>query len=124
MKYLSFWRCLFSFRRCHVHLQSYLNARWRPDSVKESNSKSLANSRRQILQFPIVAHLSAWLNLSVQFIKTMKKIPDKTHPCRSPTPTWNRSTNSYSKMFMKSLNLLNLTSLIILPKFVRTLAIA
>ena len=32
---------------------------WRPDSVKESSIKSSANSRRLILQFPIVAHSSA-----------------------------------------------------------------
>ena len=43
-------------------------ARWRPDSVEESRTKSSANSRRLILQFPIVAHSSAWLHLSIQFM--------------------------------------------------------
>ena len=65
------------------------NARWRPDSVEESRTKSSANSRRLILQFPIVAHSSAWLHLSIEFMQTMKRGGDKTHPCRSPTPTWN-----------------------------------
>ena len=65
------------------------NVRWRPDSVEESRTKSSANGRRLILQFPIVAHSSAWLHLSIQFMQTMKRRGDKTHPCRSPTPTWN-----------------------------------
>ena len=44
------------------------NAPWRPDSVKESRTKSSANSRRLILPFLIVAHSSAWLHLSIQFM--------------------------------------------------------
>ena len=44
------------------------NARWRPDSVEESSTKSSANSRRLILHFPIVAPSSAWLHLSIQFM--------------------------------------------------------
>ena len=44
------------------------NARWRPDSVEESKTKSSANSRRLILQFPVRAHSSAWLHLSLQFM--------------------------------------------------------
>ena len=65
------------------------NARWRPDSAEESRTKSSANSRRLILQFPIVAHSSAWLRLSIQFMQTMKRRGDITHPCLSQTPTWN-----------------------------------
>ena len=65
------------------------NARWRSDFEKESRAKSSANSRRLILQFLIVAYSSSWLHLSIQFMKTMKRRGDKTHPCRSPTPTRN-----------------------------------
>ena len=53
------------------------DARWRPDSAEESSTKSSANSRRLILQFPIVAHSSAWLHLSIQFIQTMKRRGEK-----------------------------------------------
>ena len=60
-----------------------------PDSAEESRTKSSANSRGLILQFPIVAHSSAWLHSSIQFMQTMKRRGDKTHPCRSSTPTWN-----------------------------------
>ena len=66
-----------------------LNARWRAGSVKESGTKSSANSRRLILQFLIEAHSSTWLHLSIQFMQTMKGIGDKTYPCRSPMPTGN-----------------------------------
>ena len=41
------------------------NARWRPDSVEESRTKSSANSRGLILQFPIEAHSSACLHLLI-----------------------------------------------------------
>ena len=44
------------------------NARWRPDSEEESRTKSSANSRGLILQFPIEAHSSACLHLSIQFM--------------------------------------------------------
>jgi len=39
----------------HAAAKSF-NARWRPDSVEESKSRSSANNKRLILQFPIVAH--------------------------------------------------------------------
>ena len=62
-------------------------AYWRPDSVKESWTKSSANSRRLILQFPFVAHSSTWLHFLIQFMQTMKRRGGKTLPCRSQTPT-------------------------------------
>ena len=36
-----------------------------------------------------MAHSSAWLHLSIQFMLTMKRRGDKIHPCQSPTPKWN-----------------------------------
>ena len=68
--YLSFGRAyflIFIFAVLHASAKLF-NARWRPDSVEESRTKSSANSRRLILQFPIVAHSSAWLHLSIQFM--------------------------------------------------------
>ena len=44
------------------------NARRRADAVEKSRSNSSANSRRLILQLPIVTHSSAWLHLSIQFM--------------------------------------------------------
>ena len=49
------------------------SARWRPGFVKESRTKSSANSRRLILQFPIVAHSSASLHLLIKFKEAMKR---------------------------------------------------
>ena len=58
--------------------------------MEENKTKSSANSKRLILQFAIVAHSSAWLHLSIQFMfQAMKKRGDKRQSCRSPTPTWN-----------------------------------
>ena len=52
MKYFSFGRAYSIFIPAVSHASAKLfNARWRPDSVKESKTKSLANSGRLMLEF-------------------------------------------------------------------------
>jgi len=65
IKYLSFGSD--DFHLCDVTSAMLFNARWRPDLVEEIKTKSSANNKRLILQFPIVANLLVWLRLSIQF---------------------------------------------------------
>ena len=51
MKYLSFG-CAYFHSGGVACISKRFNARWRPDSVEESRTKSSANKRRLILQFP------------------------------------------------------------------------
>ena len=66
-KYLSCGRA-FSFRRCCMHLQSYLMRVGSQILWKKAEPNHQLKSKRLILQFPIVAHSSAWLHLSIQFM--------------------------------------------------------
>ena len=59
--YLSFCRAYFHSGGVTCICKANLKC-WRPDSVNESRTKSPVNSKRLILQFPIVAHSSAWLH--------------------------------------------------------------
>ena len=70
-------------------VENRLNACWRFSSEDASSSKSSAKSKRLILQLPTVTPSSTRLLLPIQFLQTMKRSRDNTHPCRSPTPTVN-----------------------------------
>ena len=63
-----FWPCLFSFRRCCMHLQSYLLRAGGQILWKKAEPNHQRKADDWFLQFPIVAHSSAWLHLSIQFM--------------------------------------------------------
>ena len=65
------------------------SACWRLCWEDASNTKSLAKSKRLILQLPVVTPSSTLLWLSIPFVWTTKGNGDSMHLCRSPTPTVN-----------------------------------
>ena len=68
MRYISFdfCLCLFILLQCYKQLQTYL--KWLKIRFCAARTKTSAHSRQLILLFPIVAHSSFLLHLSIQFM--------------------------------------------------------
>ena len=83
------WPCLFSFRRCHMHLQSYLMR------AGGQILRKKAEPNHQRIAYDWSCNFQSWHTHQLGSIcrsnscKQWKRRGDKTQHCRSPTPTWN-----------------------------------